>query len=503
MRKGGVMSKLSQTLAILATVMASSTAFSQVPPPPPHPKDPELPGNPVPPLLIHDLIQKLGAGEIEIREEAEKKLISIGEPALEALRKAAQISDDPQIRKHAQSILLIRYMRLNLDLLVPAAGSSKDRFVDKRYLVATGGGGKGTEEAVLSALRWLARHQNKDGFWSATKHPIECGKFPTFRRACPVPLPPNPEPEQFDVGLSGLALMAFLGARYVPESKDTFDGICFGEVVRKGLDHLVRIQHESGRVGSDEHMYNHFLAACALADGFGMTRDEGLQKAAGRAIEYIVKAQNPGRGWRYKFLSGDNDSSATGWAVHALHSAVRAGLKVPDSAYEGALAWYDSATDKESHRVGYADRRSAKLVVPGGDERFSDHPTCTAMSVSSRLFAARKGGVPQVEALVEHLASDPPEWDADGLKVDLHYWFHGSTALFEFGGRNWKEWNERLKEALLKKQNRTKGDCFHGSWEPVDRWSCEGGRVYTTAIGALTLEIYYRLSTVRLTDEKR
>ena len=31
-----------------------------------------------------------------------------------------------------------------------------------------------------------------------------------------------------------------------------------------------------------------------------------------------------------------------------------------------------------------------------------------------------------------------------------------------------------------------------GSWDPVDAWGEDGGRVYATAINTLTLEIYYR-----------
>jgi hypothetical protein len=31
-----------------------------------------------------------------------------------------------------------------------------------------------------------------------------------------------------------------------------------------------------------------------------------------------------------------------------------------------------------------------------------------------------------------------------------------------------------------------------GSWDPLDRWSLTGGRVYQTAICTLSLEVYYR-----------
>ncbi|MBK9976081.1 MAG: hypothetical protein IPP14_15010 [Planctomycetes bacterium] len=32
----------------------------------------------------------------------------------------------------------------------------------------------------------------------------------------------------------------------------------------------------------------------------------------------------------------------------------------------------------------------------------------------------------------------------------------------------------------------------HGSWDSVDAWGSAGGRVYSTAINCLTLEVYYR-----------
>jgi hypothetical protein len=59
------------------------------------------------------------------------------------------------------------------------------------------------------------------------------------------------------------------------------------------------------------------------------------------------------------------------------------------------------------------------------------------------------------------------------------------------GGRHWTEWSAALTEAVVKPQ-RKEGN-FKGSWDPQsDVWGEDGGRVYETAIGALTLEAYYR-----------
>ena len=52
-----------------------------------------------------------------------------------------------------------------------------------------------------------------------------------------------------------------------------------------------------------------------------------------------------------------------------------------------------------------------------------------------------------------------------------------------------------MKKTLC--DNQRKGGDEDGSWDPkVDRWGFAGGRVYTTAINVLTLEIYYRYAKV-------
>ena len=38
--------------------------------------------------------------------------------------------------------------------------------------------------------------------------------------------------------------------------------------------------------------------------------------------------------------------------------------------------------------------------------------------------------------------------------------------------------------------------CAEGSWDPKDPWGEEGGRVYSTALMTLCLEVYYRYPKV-------
>jgi hypothetical protein len=65
--------------------------------------------------------------------------------------------------------------------------------------------------------------------------------------------------------------------------------------------------------------------------------------------------------------------------------------------------------------------------------------------------------------------------------------------MHNMGGEYRLWWNRRIRDVLLENQARD-GD-HAGSWDPKgDHWAAQPGRVYTTALGALCLEVYYRYS---------
>ena len=74
------------------------------------------------------------------------------------------------------------------------------------------------------------------------------------------------------------------------------------------------------------------------------------------------------------------------------------------------------------------------------------------------------------------------------------YWYYGSYAMYQMGGRHWKAWNSAMKRTLLPSQ-RAQGH-LAGSWDPVGPWGSHGGRVYSTALMVLCLEVYYRYGRV-------
>jgi len=332
--------------------------------------------------------------------------------------------------------------------------------------------GRAMQVNVLAALQWLARHQEPDGSWGQEKYVKRCSGF-----ACG----PAIGQGHYDTGLTALALLAFVSAGYAPGCADTYDGIRFGDVASKAADRLIELQDAEGCVGprNSKYMYGHAIATSALLRAAG--GDEPRRKAARRALDFLLAAQNAGKGWRYALKPGDNDTSVTGWAVAALRAAKAAGVDVPRSAWDGARAWILEATEPSAHRVGYTSRSAGKVFAPGLNEHFNHHETLTAIGVVIRVGHDGDRNATPVRAGLALLAKDPPVWR--GRDIDFYYWHHAAEAMPY--DASWKTWRERLRGVLAGHQ--LPGGCRAGSWDTVDRWSPEAGRVYATALNALTL----------------
>jgi hypothetical protein len=108
---------------------------------------------------------------------------------------------------------------------------------------------------------------------------------------------------------------------------------------------------------------------------------------------------------------------------------------------------------------------------------------------------------PRLCATAARLETSPPRWpvDADdpggsfGMSDPLH-WYYGALAAFQRGGGTWKVWNDKLRPLLLTHQE--KRGCLAGSWAAVGQTGAKGGRIVTTALCTLSLEVYYRYPRV-------
>lgn len=344
-------------------------------------------------------------------------------------------------------------------------------------------GGRPTARAIQLGLEWLKRHQDEDGKWSSSE----------FTKHCP----PNdfcdgPGNPVNDIGLTGLALLAFLG------DGSTMRSGPYKDVIKKGVIWLKDQQDENGLLGTEsgrQFMYNHALASLAMVEAYGLSKYRTLKRYAQRAVEYICKARNPYKVWRYYPHDGDNDSSVTGWMVFVLKSAQDFKLKVDEEALKYSEAWFEEVTDPATGQCGYTKRGEGSSREIGMEEKFPASKTeaMTAVGLLCRIFLGQRPQTqPLLKAAAELMLKKPPTWNENDGSIDVYYWYYGSYAMFQMGGGLWKGWRKHLETALVKPQ-RQDGHA-RGSWNPIGAWGSEGGRVYSTAIGVLCLEVYYRYS---------
>ena len=88
-----------------------------------------------------------------------------------------------------------------------------------------------------------------------------------------------------------------------------------------------------------------------------------------------------------------------------------------------------------------------------------------------------------------------PDWEMKyGGRVPVgdkgfYFWYSGTLGMFQMGGDSWRAWNGALRDMLVDNQCTAQhGADLNGSWDP------RGGesRIFSTAVGALCLEVYYR-----------
>ena len=269
-------------------------------------------------------------------------------------------------------------------------------------------------------------------------------------------------------------------------------------------------QDEEGCVGHrliKHYVYNHAAAALALVEAYGMAPSGRRRAAAQKALDFVSIARNPYFAWRYGVKAGDNDTSVTTWMTMALWTArrindaeVRAGRLAPfvydEDAFEGVKSWVDKMTDPDYGRVGYQTRGANSGRVVGLEERFPPErcEATTAEGLCLRLAIGQSARAqPEIVKGLALLGNSPPTWnDRDG-SIDYCYWYFGTLALREIGGDAWAKWRRALLAAVLPNQRSDGESCdLLGSWDPVDAWGGEGGRVYATALLALALEAPFR-----------
>ncbi|NMC21271.1 MAG: hypothetical protein GYA33_12730 [Thermogutta sp.] len=338
----------------------------------------------------------------------------------------------------------------------PRGGGLEGRSPEKRAQLARDAGGTPeSEEAVERGLRWIAAHQSPDGGWTFDLKKSYCAG-----------LCGNAGTEPSTTAATGIALLPFLGAGYTHTQGE------HRETVRKGLYYLLRRGRATpeGLDLQEGTMYAQGIAAIALCEAYAMTHDEALRDPAQSAIRFIQAAQDRrGGGWRY--APGEpGDTTVTGWQLMALKSGQLAGLAVSRSTLYAADRFLDSVQSDGGAQYGYLTPEARRAT--------------TAVGLLCRMYGGWTRGHPALARGVSHLSTWGPS------PVDLYYDYYATQVLRHWGGSDWKFWNRPMRDHLVSTQA-AKGH-ENGSWYFDDEHSRVGGRLYTTAMAVMILEVYYR-----------
>ncbi len=273
-------------------------------------------------------------------------------------------------------------------------------------------------------------------------------------------------------GTTGMALMAFLASGEDPN---------FGRYrnhVRRALRSIISAQDATtGYMGSS--MYHHGFAMLALAEAYGAVDDRDLwpagqssnRRSIGAALELAVREavtsqkKNPLHAWRYSPDATDADTSVSGAVLVGLLAARNAGIEVPDTSIDKAIAYYKSMTS-DSGQVAYSGLAASTNRPRGSPSRRWSMPWPAA-----RICRSTK---PRWRSSCSGPNKSPRSYREYGR-------YYQAQALFQGNIEAWEKWNKQLIRQL--KASQQSDGSFPGQF----------GQSTGTSMSLLALALNYRL----------
>ena len=486
-------------------------------------------------FYVHDFSDQRDASTPLLAQSGARVDVYFGNQLLETIR------PDVQLKGNLWNVCMVSISR-DLKPTIRVLGDFESKCVppmdlysfrvkaDRLDWIRSLGGSEESEKAVEEALDWLARHQCTKRYKKQGKEVPTYGAWGKFcidpeSKSCCCEHPENYDKENpgirkqycmdksgdYTVATTGMAILAFqAGGNY------SFNGHKYSTNVRHGLDWLVEMQEEDGSIvtpskeGKEFHqwyMQEHGIATLALAEACLLARsenvllDEKYEKALKRAVDFIIANQADDGGWGQKpDKKEESYSSISGWQILALAMAQKAGCKVPNDVVEKLYVFYRNMIPKASDESKKQVNTETTL-----EQSQTPYPTelVTAFGILLREFLITKPDsaderyIAQASLRLVNNAREewkkPEEVERD---PDFNTWFWASLVLHQRGGEDWREWNEIVREEVIRTQCHE--FCRRGSWDAEREFFFErgiSGRIYATALCALTLQVYYQYTT--------
>lgn len=375
----------------------------------------------------------------------------------------------------------------------------------KRRALAKGGGSRASENAVDAALRWFTRHQSPDGSWDVQNYMNNCTEDG-----------PKCEPGHYErgetsrAGITGMVVLCYLGAGY-----DHMTPNKYKKTVSKGIDWIIATQTADGSFMAGAYNYEQAIATMTMGETFAMTNDLRCKDAALKGWNVLVGRRYAAK-WNNEDVWGWGDyaspdagqsikTSATAWCIQAMKSLYAGGLDVGDApeglkrylkaAWEGTVKLdgkdpraLDPYKDTSSLSYQFAPEREGAAQW-SKDANVHNVP---GVGLVSAVFMGMKNNETMERTLGNYIIQKqlPTTWP-----TNLYYLYYNTFGTFQLGGDYWATYNGAMRDLLVNNQ-RTEPHCFDGSWDLGTNFAKEHGRLLSTALACLSLEVYYRYAQV-------
>ena len=353
----------------------------------------------------------------------------------------------------------------------------------KQALLDFYGGTAESEAAVLRGLKWFAAHQQANGSWPLND-------YATNIAGCDCQEEYESGVDKCDIAGTAFGVLSFLGAgithNRAPKSPPELAS--YKEVVEKGLIYLANKQIRSkddkdGYLGGS--MYAHALGTIAFCEAYGLSGDKRLRVNAQLALKYLLNAQHSEGGWRYS-PKQPGDMSVTGWVFLAIRSAQLTGIDVLKLPLTRAGRFVNSCA------VGPEEAKLSRYAYtpPKPDAPQPEKLALSAAGMLTQQYLGWRKDEPDLVAGAEYLMEHLPPESSTKLGA-IYYYYYATQVLHHMEGPNFDLWNHRMREHLIRTQEKSGHKA--GSWDPngTDQGK-RGGRLYATAMAIFTLQVYYR-----------
>jgi hypothetical protein len=280
--------------------------------------------------------------------------------------------------------------------------------------------------------------------------------------------------------MTSLSIMALTAVGHQPT-----DNTPQGKLLRNALEFVLgeERQTKEGYFGKADNsrMYGHGITALMLCEMLGMGVDEAqdkkIRECAERALNLILQSQSVRKhndkykgGWRYEPNSNDADLSVTVWQVMALRAGKAAGINVPTSAIDQAVAYLERSFKEQGQGMGGFG------YEPGQGPGYA--------TTSAGLLAMQVCGKyehEQVASAAQYLREKKLNREEK--------WFYYGTYYYSIGMYQAAEDDEQRELAaaqvwkeLSESQNKD------GSWTGKSQ---ESDQIYATSLAILALSVQY------------